>query len=152
MKNAKLTVTPSSKPLRYLNSIVYVQKFELFNGSNKLTSFFLYKFKGNLFILDETSTELNHAKDQVLFSFPHQESYKVNIPGFMEKSTLVLFNFTTINGMSFYKYDVMSSKSDFNILELIFDRDLDISEMKCSYLGSTCSFTKANITIRLRQQ
>lgn len=152
LKNAKLIVTPSSKPLRYQNTNVVIQKFELVNGSDKLASFFLYKFKGKLFILEGTSTMLNHTKDKVLFSIPHQESYSINVPGFLEKSALVLLNFTTINGVSFFKYDVMSSKTDFNFLELIFDKDLDISELKFSYKGSTGSFTKANITIRLRQR
>lgn len=152
IKNAKLIVTPSSEPLRYQNTNVVIQKFDLLNGTDNLVSFFLYKFKGNLYILDGTSTKLNHTKDQILFSLPHQESYNINVPGFMEKSALVLLNFTTINGVSFYKYDVMSSSDDFKILELIFDKDLDISELKFSHNGSTGSFTKANITIRLRQR
>ena len=151
-QNTHLIVTPSSKPLRYLNTNIMIQKFDLVHSSEKLMSFFLYKFKGKLYILDGASTKLNHTKDQVLFSIPHQESYAINVSGFMENSVLALLNFTTINGVSFYKYDVMSSKSDFNILELIFDKDLDISEMKFSYHGHSGSFTKANITIKLRQR
>jgi hypothetical protein len=149
---AKLIVTPSSKPLSYQNTNVVINKYDLTLGKNLVSSFYLYKFANKLHVLEGTAGKLNHTKDQVLFSIPHQESYRLNVPGLLDKSALVLMNYTTINGVSFYKYDVMSSKAEFNINQLIFDKDLDINELKFTAQESSCSCTKANITIRLRQR
>jgi hypothetical protein len=149
-KNIFLDVTPGSKPLMYNNKKVYLNKFSLSHGNSEAISFYLYKYLDKLFILDHTATSLNHAKDQVLFSVPHLQSYKLDIAGFLENSTTVLNKFITINGNSFYTYSILSPDNKLQVTEIIFDKNLDISELKITSGANLCVCTRANITIRLR--
>lgn len=149
-KNIFLDVTPGSKPLTYNSKKVYLNKFTISHGNSEAISFYLYKYLDKLFILDYKATSLNHSTNQVLFSIPHQQSYNIDIAGFLENSTTVLNKFATINGNSFYTYSILSPNKKLQVTELIFDNNLDINELKITSGANLCVCTKANITIRLR--
>ncbi|MCE2961899.1 MAG: hypothetical protein ACK5UE_00830 [Chitinophagales bacterium] len=145
-----LDVTPGSKPLIYNKKKVLLSKFTLSDGKTESISFYLYKYLDKLYILDHTATSLNHAKDQVLFSIPHQQYYKLDIAGFLENSTTVLNKSINLNGNSFYTYSILSPDNKLQATEIIFDKNLDINELKITAGSNLCVCTKTNITIRLK--
>jgi hypothetical protein len=145
-----LDVMPGAKPLIYNKKKVFLNKFTLSDGKTEAISFYLYKYLDKLFILDHAAASLNHTKDQVLFSVPHLQSYKLDIAGFLENSTTVLNKFITINGNSFYTYSILGPNNKLQVTEIIFDKNLDINELKITSGSNLCVCTKANITIRLR--
>jgi len=149
---ARIKVTRAEGPLDYQKSKIYITKYEAFVGKELATSFYLYKHNGKLYVLGASSSKLNPTTDPILFSQPHQGSYSLNLNGIFEETASVLLNYTSINGESFYKYDVMSPKKQTNITELIFDKNMDINELKITASNSNCCCTKSNITIRLRQR
>ncbi len=147
-----INVTPALRPLDYQTKKIYIVKYDISSETQGSVSFFLYKYDSKLYVLDGSSTKLNPSQNQVLFSKPHEGSYSLNLGGMFENTTLALLNFTTINGESFYKYQVMSAKKGLNITELIFDKNMDINEMKITSGNATCSCTKSNVIIKLRQR
>lgn len=150
--SGKLLVTPAKKPIKYQKGNIFVNKYVLsMEGQNSL-SFFLYKYKNRLHIIEKFENKISPETDQVLFSMPALESYSLSSPSFLEKSALVLINSTNVNGIGFYKYDVMTNQPNLKLSEIIFDRNLDIAELKMAAGSSTCTYTKSNITIQLRQR
>lgn len=151
-QNGFIQVLSSSKPLNYLKSKLYLTRYVIRLDNKTPTSFYLYKFNNKLYILDEKMKTVNHEIDPVLFSIPHQESYRLNIPNLTDESAMVLMNSTVINGIGFYKYDFMTRNPNFKIREIMFDKNLYITELKLADNQSECTCTKTNIIIRLRQR
>lgn len=150
--SVSVNVTPALQPLDYQKKKIYIVKYEISAGSQRAASFFIYKYESKLYVLDGSSFKLNPSIDPVLFSYPHQNSYELSLSGIFENTASTLLNYTTINGVSFYKYNIMSPKKSLNITELIFDKNMDINEMKIASGNATCSCTKSNVIIKLRQR
>lgn len=148
--SVKLKVTPLLRPLDKKKEKIKITKYEINSGTQVGASFFLYKHDSRLHIMDGSSAKLNPSIDPVLFSLPHQSSYRLNLSGIFENSATVLISAATINGDNFYKYDVMSPKKNLNITEFIFDKNMIINEMKIATDNITCSCTKSNVIIKLR--
>jgi hypothetical protein len=151
-KTSSILVTPASQPLNYLGKDIYINKVDVNLGPESVASFYSYKYNNNLYVLDKNCSKLNPSKDPVLFSIPYKETFRLNLPEVFENAGFLLLKYTSINGEKFYKYEVSSQNSNFKTSEIIFDKDLDINELKFSAKGHSCSCTKSNITIRLRQR
>lgn len=145
-----LSVTPGSKPLNYLKTQVIIYKYDLQIANEANHSFYIYKYKNNLYLLDGFATKLNHTKDQSLFSIPHRSTYSLNLNGVLENGILGLSNFTTINGQTFYKYSLSAERNELFLSEIFFDSNLNITELDFNSNGKLCSCTKSNVIVKLR--
>lgn len=123
-------------------------KYQLIRNGDIILSFNAYKHNKTLFILADNETP-NPSSNQVLFSIPQNELIKLDL-GTSGKMNLILKKYMILNGVSFYNYEASSSNSNNNLSEIIFDSNLDISEISISKDKSKCSCTKPNITIRLK--
>lgn len=142
--------TQGSKPIKYQGNTVVIVKNELKQNGKIVFNFYTYRFNNRLYILDGSNSKLNYTKDDVLFELPQPQELKFSVKNVMEKATLMLNRFITVNGNSFYTYDVYSKQQDINIAKLIFDQNYNITEVELTDNINGCSCTRPNIKIQLR--
>lgn len=150
-KTVELVVTSPKSAMKYLGKDVFLTKYELKYSGKAISSFFTYKFNSKLYYLDGDKTSLNHSKDPVLFDLPNRGYYTIKQAGIFEGVTLLYDKMLDINNYVLYFYKVnTTSTAPIQISEIVFDKNLAISEIKLKSNQGTCSCTKSNITITLK--
>lgn len=145
-------VTTTINSIENTSNKISVHKYVLNLSDKSKKVFTLYTYKNKVHVQDKGSIKVDPTKDPVIFSNPHSNIYSVHIPDAFSNAHLILLNHTTINGHSFYKYEVNTDLQENFISEVIFDNNLDLDELKIKFKNAECRCTKSNITIPLRQK
>jgi len=150
-QTVELDINSPKTAIKYLGKDVFITKYELKLSGQTISTFFTYKYNSKLYYLDGDKTSLNHTKDPVLFDLPNRGYYLINQSGVFEGVQLLFDRMLDINNYVLYFYKVnTNSTASIQLSEIVFDKNLAISEIKLKSNQGDCSCTKSNIKITLK--